>query len=98
MSKHITPLDDRIVVKRLDAEEKTSGGIFLPTAAQEKPQQAKVIAAGPGKKNDAGKRNIMEVKPGDIIVLGKYSGTDVTVDGEELVILRESDVLAILHK
>ena len=91
---NVQPLDDRIVVLRLDAESKTAGGIFLPENAKEKPQQAEVIAVGPGKLLDSGERATPDVKKGDIILLGKYSGTEITVDGVEVVILRESDILA----
>ncbi len=95
-SKKITlePLDDRVVVQRLEAEEKTAGGIVLPETAQEKPQKAKVIAVGPGRTLDSGERAPVEVKVGDTILVGKYSGTEVKVEGEEYVIMRESDILA----
>ena len=90
----LRPLDDRIVVKRLDAEEKTAGGIILPDNAQEKPQKGKVIAVGAGKLLDSGARAEPDVKVGDTIVFGRYSGTEVKVDGEEYLIMRESDILA----
>ena len=90
----LEPLDDRVVVQRLEAEEKTSGGIVLPETAKEKPQKAKVIAVGPGRTLDSGERAEMDVKVGDTILIGKYSGTDVKVEGEEYVIMRESDILA----
>lgn len=90
----LRPLDDRIVVKRLDAEEKTAGGIILPDAAKEKPMKAEVLAVGEGKLLDNGKRVAPDVKIGDIILLGKYSGSEVKVEGQDLVILRESDILA----
>jgi chaperonin GroES len=90
----LQPLDDRLVVKRLEAEEKTAGGIVLPETAKEKPQRAEVLSAGPGKLLDNGKRAGMDVKKGDIILFGKYAGTEVKVAGKELLILRESDVLA----
>ena len=92
----LDPLDDRIVVRRLEAEEKTSGGIVLPDTAKEKPQKAKVVAVGPGKLLDSGERAKPEVKAGDTILFGKYTGTEVKVEGEELLIMRESDVLAIV--
>ncbi len=92
----LQPLDDRIVVKRLDAEEKTAGGIILPDAAKEKPQRGQVVAAGPGKLLDSGKRAAPDVAKGDIVVFGKYSGTEVKVDGVEFLIMRESDILAKL--
>jgi len=94
LKTQLKPLDDRIVVQRLEAEEKTTGGIFLPENAKEKPQQAKVIAVGPGKLLDNGTRAVPDVKVGDVILVGKYSGTEVTVDGVEVIILRESDLLA----
>ena len=92
----IRPLDDRIVVAQSSAEEVTPGGIVLPDAAQEKPQRGKVIAAGPGKLLDSGERGAMDVSVGDEVFYAKYSGTEVEVTGEEYVILRESDVLAII--
>ncbi|MCX7936015.1 MAG: co-chaperone GroES [Planctomycetota bacterium] len=90
----LRPLDDRVVVKRLEAEEKTSGGIILPDNAKEKPQRGEVIAVGPGKLLDNGQRATPDVKVGDIILFGKYSGTEVKVEGVEYLILRESDILA----
>jgi len=90
----IKPLEDRIVVSRTEAEDKTSGGILLPENAKEKPQQGKVLAVGPGKQLDSGERATPDIKDGDTVLFGKYSGTEITVDGEEVVILRESDVLA----
>jgi len=94
----LKPLDDRIVIKQSEAEEKTAGGIILPDAAQEKPQIGKVVALGPGKLLDDGKRGAMSVKKNDEVLYGKYSGTEVEVDGKKLVILRESDVLGIIEK
>jgi chaperonin GroES len=94
----LEPLDDRVVVERLEAEEKTAGGIVLPDTAKEKPQKARVIAAGPGKTLDSGERAPMGVKPGDLVLIGKWSGTEVTVEGEELLIMRESDVLAKIEE
>jgi chaperonin GroES len=90
----INPLEDRVVVKRSDAETKTAGGIFLPENAKEKPQMGLVLAVGPGKQLDSGERATPDVKAGDKVLFGKYSGTEITVDGEEVVILRESDILA----
>ncbi|MHC4253218.1 MAG: co-chaperone GroES [Planctomycetota bacterium] len=90
----LEPLDDRVVVERLEAEEKTAGGIVIPDTAQEKPQKARVIAAGPGKLLESGERAEMGVSVGDLILLGKYSGSEVTVEGDEYVIIRESDILA----
>jgi chaperonin GroES len=92
----IRPLDDRIVVKALEAEEKTSGGILLPDSAKEKPQRAKVLAVGEGRLTDDGKRIPLSVKAGDEILFGKYAGTEIKWKGEELRILRESEVLALL--
>ncbi len=92
----LQPLDDRIVVKRLDAEEKTAGGIILPDNAKEKPQRGEVIAVGPGKMLDSGKRVSPGVAAGDRVIFGKYSGTEVKVDGQELLIMRENDILAKL--
>ena len=92
------PLADRIVVKPAVADEKTKGGIILPDTAKEKPVWGEVIAAGPGKTTDEGKTLAMEVKVGDKVLYGKYSGTEVTLDGEEVLIMRESDVFAIMPK
>jgi chaperonin GroES len=94
----LKPLDDRAVVKQSEAEEKTSGGIYLPDAAKEKPQIGKVIATGPGKLLDDGKRAAMSVKKKDQVIYGKYSGNEVEIDGEKYVILRESDILGIVEK
>jgi chaperonin GroES len=94
----LKPLDDRIVIKQSDAEEKTSGGIILPDAAQEKPQIGKVVATGPGKLLDDGKRGKMSVKEKDKVIYAKYIGSDVEIDGEKYVILKESDVLGIVEK
>ena len=94
----IKPLDDRIVVRALEAEEKTSGGILLPDSAKEKPQKAKVLAIGAGRLNDDGKRLPLDVKVGDVVLHGKYSGTEVKWNGEELKILRESEVLAVISE
>ena len=94
----LEPLDDRVIVKRLEAEEKTSGGIVLPDTAKEKPQKAEVVAVGPGKLLDSGKRAKPDVKAGDTILIGKYSGSEVKVEGEELLILREGDILATVEE
>ena len=90
----IRPLDDRIVVEPLDAEETTAGGIVLPDAAQEKPQRGTVVAIGPGKLLDSGNRGELSVAVGDEVIYGKYGGSDIEVDGDEVKILRESDILA----
>jgi len=91
---NLRPLDDRVVVKPLDAEETTAGGIVLPDAAQEKPQRGKVLAVGDGKLMDSGSRGELSVAVGDEVIFGKYGGSDVEVNGEEVKILRESDILA----
>jgi chaperonin GroES len=97
MSKlKIKPLSDRIVVQPAEAEEKTKGGIILPDTAKEKPVEGTVVAAGPGKKSDDGKLVELEVKVGDKVLYGKYSGTEITIDGKEYLIMRESDVFAIV--
>ncbi len=93
---NVKPLADRIVVMPLEAEEKTKGGIIIPDNAKEKPQKGEVIAVGPGKISDNGAKIAMELKKGDKVLYGKYSGTEVTVDGKEYLIVRESDVLAII--
>ncbi|MDR0520918.1 MAG: co-chaperone GroES [Planctomycetaceae bacterium] len=100
MSKKISlkPLDDRIVVQPLEAEERTAGGLYLPDTAKEKPQRGTVIAVGPGKLLDTGSRGAMSVAVGDEVLYGKYSGSDIEVDGQEIKILRESDVLAKVVK
>ncbi|MDR1519544.1 MAG: co-chaperone GroES [Planctomycetota bacterium] len=94
--KKLRPLDDRVVVRRLEAEEKTSGGIILPDNAKEKPQRGEVIAVGPGKLLDSGVRAVPDIAAGDTVLFGKYSGTEVKVDGEEFLIMRENDILAKL--
>ena len=93
----IRPLQDRILVKRLDEEEKTKGGIIIPDSAKEKPQEGKVIAVGGGKVSEDGKVLPLDVKKGDKVLFSKYSGTEVTLDGEEHLIVREDDVLGILE-
>ena len=93
----LTPLSDRVIVKQSEAEEKTASGILLPDTAKTKPTQGKVVSVGPGKLDDDGKRHAPAVKAGDDIYYGKYSGTDIEVDGEKFVILRESDVLGVLE-
>jgi chaperonin GroES len=94
----LKPLDDRIVIKQSEAEEKTAGGIILPDTAKEKPQIGKVVATGPGKLLDDGKRAKMSVKNNDEVIYAKYIGSDVEIDGDKYVILRESDVLGIVEK
>lgn len=92
----IKPLADRVVVKPGEAMEKVKGGIIIPDTAKEKPQQGEIVAVGPGKVSDAGELIKMEVKVGDKVLYGKYSGTEVTIDGEDYLIMRESDILAIV--
>lgn len=94
----LRPLDDRIVIKQSEAEEKTAGGIILPDAAKEKPQIGTVVAIGPGKLLDDGKRSKMSVKKKDEVIYAKYIGTDVEIDGQKYVILKESDVLGIVER
>jgi chaperonin GroES len=91
------PLHDRVVVRRLDAEEKTTGGIIIPDTAKEKPMEGEVIAAGPGTRNDQGHLVELDVKAGDRILFGKWSGTEVKLDGEELLIMKESDIMGIIE-
>ena len=94
----IKPLDDRVVIQATEAEETTAGGIVLPDSAKEKPQEGKIVAAGPGPLNDDGTRAKLAVKKGDTVVFGKYSGTDVTVGGKDYKIMRERDILAKVKK
>jgi len=94
----IRPLNDRVLVLRIDEEAKTSGGIIIPDTAKEKPQEGKVIAAGPGKMGEDGKRVPMEVKKDDRVLFSKYGGTDIKIDGVEHLIMREEDILGILDK
>ena len=91
------PLHDRVVVKRVDAEEKTAGGIIIPDTAKEKPMQGEIIAVGPGARDDTGKIVPLDVKKGDRVLFGKWSGTEVKIDGEELLIMKESDILGIIE-
>ena len=91
------PLGGRVIVEPIEAEEITAGGIILPETAKEKPQEGKILAAGPGDRDDEGKRIAMDVKVGDRVLYAKYSGTEVKVDGKKLLILRESDILAIVE-
>ena len=91
------PLHDRVVVKRIDADERTKGGIIIPDTAKEKPQEGEVIAIGPGARNENGKLVPLEVKVGDRILFGKWSGTEIKLDGEELLIMKESDVLGVIE-
>jgi chaperonin GroES len=95
-SMKFRPLHDRIVVKRITAEEKTAGGIIIPDTAKEKPMEGEVVAAGPGARNEAGALVALDVKAGDRVLFGKWSGTEVKLDGEELLIMKESDIMGII--
>lgn len=94
---NIRPLHDRIVAKRVDREEEVRGGIIIPDTAKEKPQEAEVVAVGPGKLDDKGNRSPMDVKAGDRVLIGKYAGSEIKLEGEEHVILREDEVLAVIE-
>jgi chaperonin GroES len=98
MTVKIKPLADRLVVKPIEREEKTKSGLILPDTAKEKPQEGEVVAVGPGKMSDEGTRIAMDVKVGDLVIYAKYGGMEIKLDGEELMILRESDVLAVKIK
>lgn len=97
MSLSLKPLGDRLVVKPIEQDEVTAGGIMLPDTAKEKPQKGEVLAAGPGARNDAGERVEMDVKVGDKVLYAKYAGTEIKLDGEKVLVLRESDILAIIE-
>lgn len=92
----LRPLHDRVIVKRLEEEKKSAGGILIPDNAAEKPLKAEVISVGPGKRSDDGKVHALDVKKGDVVLIGKYSGTEVKVDGQDLVVLREDDIMAVV--
>ena len=94
----LVPLEDRVIIKQSEAQEKTVGGIILPDTAKEKPQRGKVISVGPGKMNDKGKRNEMSVKKGDEVLYSKYTGNEIEISGEKYVILHENDILGIIEK
>lgn len=94
----VKPLQDRVLVKRVEEETKTKGGIIIPDTAKEKPQEGVVVAVGPGKVTDNGQRVVPEVKEGDRVLFGKYSGTDIKIEGEEHLILREDDILAVIER
>ncbi len=94
----IKPLQDRVIVKRMEEELKTAGGIIIPDSAKEKPQQGKILAVGPGKVLEGGTRVDMTVKEGDLVLFGKYAGSEVKIDGEEVLIMREDDILGIISK
>lgn len=91
------PLHDRVLVRRIDAEEKSRGGIIIPDTAKEKPQEGEVVATGPGARDDSGKLVPLDVKPGDRVLFGKWSGTEVKIDGEELLIMKESDIMGVIE-
>ena len=91
------PLHDRVVVRRLDSEEKTAGGIIIPDTAKEKPQEGEVVSVGPGGRDDAGKNIPMDVKAGDRVLFGKWSGTEVKINGEDLLIMKESDIMGVIE-
>jgi chaperonin GroES len=93
---NVKPMEDRILLKPMEAEQKTAGGIIIPDNAKEKPQKGEVVAVGPGKTNDNGQKIEMSLKKGDKVLYGKYSGTEITIEGQEYLIVRESDVLAII--
>ena len=92
------PLHDRVVVRRIEAEEKTKGGIIIPDNAKEKPQEGEVIAVGPGARDESGKINALDVKAGDRVLFGKWSGTEVRIDGQDLLIMKESDIMGVVGK
>ena len=93
----IRPLNDRVIVKRVEEGQKTAGGIIIPDTAKEKPQEGEVVAVGPGKLDDNGKRIALEIKKGDRILFGKYAGSEIKIDGEEHIFMREDDILGILN-
>jgi chaperonin GroES len=92
------PLHDRVVVRRIEAEEKTAGGIIIPDTAKEKPQEGEVIAVGPGARDDSGKLVVLDVKVGDRVLFGKWSGSEVRIDGEDLLIMKEADIMGVVEK
>ena len=94
---HFRPLHDRVLVRRIDAEEKTAGGIIIPDTAKEKPQEGEIVASGPGGRGEQGQLIPIDVKPGDRVLFGKWSGSEVKIDGEELLIMKESDILGVLE-
>jgi chaperonin GroES len=95
---NLRPLHDRVIIKRLDQESKTASGIIIPDAAAEKPDQGEVLAIGPGKRDETGKLNPLDVKVGDRVLFGKYAGQTVKVDNEELIVMREDDIMAVVQK
>ena len=95
---HFRPLHDRVLVRRIDAEEKTAGGIIIPDTAKEKPQEGEIVATGPGARNEQGQLIPIDVKPGDRVLFGKWSGTEVKIDGQDYLIMKESDLLGVVDK
>jgi chaperonin GroES len=93
----IRPLQDRVMVKRLEEEQKTAGGIIIPDTAKEKPQKGEIVAAGPGKRNEDGKVQPLDIKAGDKVLFSKYAGTEIKVEGEELLIMREDDIMGVIE-
>jgi chaperonin GroES len=91
------PLQDRVLIRRLDQEEKTAGGIIIPDTAQEKPMEGEILAAGPGTRGEDGVLHALDVKPGDHVLFGKWSGTEVKIDGEDLIIMKETDILGVIE-
>ena len=98
MSTNITPLHDRVIVRRIEEGEQVRGGIIIPDTAKEKPQEGEVVAAGAGKYKEDGSRQALDVKPGDRVLFGKYSGSEIKIDGEELLIMREDEILGIISR
>ncbi len=95
---NLRPLHDRVIIKRLDQESKTASGIIIPDAAAEKPDQGEVLAVGPGKRDETGKLNALDIKVGERVLFGKYAGQTVKVDGDELIVMREDDIMAVVQK
>ena len=93
---HFRPLHDRVLVRRIDAEEKTAGGIIIPDTAKEKPQEGEIVAAGPGARNEQGQLIPIDIKPGDRVLFGKWSGTEVKIEGQDYLIMKESDLLGVV--
>jgi chaperonin GroES len=98
MKTRFRPLHDRVVVKRVEADEKTAGGIIIPDSAQEKPQEGQIVAVGPGGRDESGKLVPLDVKAGDRVLFGKWSGNEVKIDGEDLLIMKESDIMGVIAK
>lgn len=98
MATNIRPLHDRVIVRRIEETEQVRGGIIIPDTAKEKPQEGEVIAVGEGKRKDDGSRQTLDVKPGDRVLFGKYSGSEIKIDGEELLIMREDEILGVIER